>query len=543
MPSKLYIVVLVALVAVFTLVGAGTAQAQAPVTGGTLVYQLGSLPTGIDPVGAQGPDGVNVVNALFDSLTAWNPVTSEVEPAAAVSWEANANATVWTFHLQPGAKFSNGSPVRAIDFKVAWERLFKGAAPNPYNYLLDDVQGSLRLANHKALHLSGVSAPKASTLVVALKHPLGDFPSLVANAMLGPLPHVLVRNPATRAAFHKAPVGNGPFKLAQAWNGRRVIKLVANPGYYGTKPYIDGVTFRVMTDMATAYTKFKAGGLDVCTPSIADHAAAVSAYGVATNGFTAQPGQQTVPGPDGIVGFLSFNTKRAPLDDVKVRQAISLAFDRSAVSGFRPGGELAEPAGSVLLPGVPGYVADAWPYAALDRAQAASLLTAAGHAGGAGLPQIGMLYIPEWRALVMELKAEAATIGVHIKPVPVTWDQFLMRAYTGKFMTTPMYWGLDYPAAYDIDYLLFAGSQNLAGTFYTNPVVNAALNAARATVDTTARIAAFQAVDAQIAADAPIAPLMYGDRTTVCSARLHDATLSPMGLFDFTSVWIQAPMP
>jgi oligopeptide transport system substrate-binding protein len=250
MRNKMWVVVLVALAAVFTLVGAETALATAPVTGGTLVYQLGSLPTGIDPVSAQDPDGFNVVNALFDSLTAWDPVTSEVEPAAAASWEANANATVWTFHLQPGAKFSNGSPVRAIDFKVAWERLFKGAAPNGMNYLLDDVQGSLRLANHKALHLSGVSAPDASTLVVTLKHPLGDFPSIVASPNLGPVPHVLVRNPATRAAFHKAPVGNGPFKLAQAWNGRRVIKLVANPTYYGTKPYIDGVTFKVMTDMA-----------------------------------------------------------------------------------------------------------------------------------------------------------------------------------------------------------------------------------------------------------------------------------------------------
>jgi ABC-type transport system substrate-binding protein len=105
-------------------------------------------------------------------------------------------------------------------------------------------------------------------------------------------------------------------------------------------------------------------------------------------------------------------------------------------------------------------------------------------------------------------------------------------------MTSPEGWIDDYPAANDVLYNLFYGPLNGAGSSYDNPAVNAALLAARSTLDDATRVAAFQSIDATVAADVPVTPVAYMGRTVVCSARLHDAVLSPMNLFDFTRVWI-----
>jgi oligopeptide transport system substrate-binding protein len=117
-------IALCVVVCAFTLVALAAPVASAtPASGGTLAFQLGSQPPGIDPRYAVYYDSAIVADALFDGLTALDGQTAAVLPAAAASWEASADATVWTFHLRPEAKFSDGTPVTAQDFKASWERL------------------------------------------------------------------------------------------------------------------------------------------------------------------------------------------------------------------------------------------------------------------------------------------------------------------------------------------------------------------------------------------------------------------------------------
>lgn len=116
--------------------------------------------------------------------------------------------------------------------------------------------------------------------------------------------------------------------------------------------------------------------------------------------------------------------------------------------------------------------------------------------------------------------------------------QFLPKWNSGRFMMCQDGSDFTSPAAGGL-YHLFYGAENGSRSFYDDPAVNASLRQACETLDDAARVAAFQSIDATIAADAPVTPIGYIKRTVVCSARLHEAVLSPMALFDFTRVWIE----
>jgi len=514
----------------------GAAYVFPPNTSLDLAYQLSSKPAGIDPRFASYYDAATVADALFDGLTSLDAQTSALLPAVASSWDANANVTVWTFHLRADARFSNGAPVTAQDFKFTWERLFTSVSAGWAGVLLRDVQGTAALAAGKAEHLSGVVARNRTTLVVKLTAPFADFPSMVADPCLAPLPRGLLSTARKARQFRSAPVGNGPFMLAGPWNRKGTFSLMPAPGYYGTRPRIAGITFTAITDPAAAYAQFQAGKLDVADFPAASLAEVEAAYGVSADGFTAEPGHQVVPGPTAGVVYCTFNTKKAPLNDVRVRRAFSLALDRTKLSATVPPPSMVlTPATDMLSPGVPGYVPGQWLYARLDQAQAAALLTEAGFPGGAGLPEITFLTTGE--ASFSEYKTDLAAIGVKLRFVKVSGARWSTRWDSGRFMMTQMWAGFPAPNP-SVLYDLFYGPLG-TGSFYDDPTVNASLRRARRTLDTTARVAAFQSIDATVAADAPVTPIAYWSRTTVCSARLDEAVLSQMRLFDFARVGIE----
>jgi len=516
--------------------GHGAAYVVPPNTSLDLAYQLSSKPAGIDPRFASYYDAATVADALFDGLTSLDAQTSALLPAVASSWDASANVTVWTFHLRADAKFSNGTPVTAQDFKFTWERLFTSVSAGWAGVLLRDVKGTAALAAGKAEHLSGVVARNRTTLVVKLTAPFADFPSMVADPCLAPLPRGLLSTATKARQFRNAPVGNGPFMLAEPWNRKSTFSLAPNPDYSGTAPRIAGITFTVIEDPAAAYAQFQAGKLDVADFPAASLAEVEAAYGTSADGFTAEPGHQVVPGPTAGVVYCTFNTKKAPLNDVLVRRAFSLALDRTRLAATVPPPTMVlTQATDMLSPGVPGYVPGQWLYAQLDLAQAEALLTEAGYPGGAGLPEITFLTTGE--ASVSEYKTDLAAIGVKLRFVKVSGAQWSTKWDSGKFMMTQMWAGFPAPSP-SVLYDLFYGPLG-TGSFYDDPAVNASLRRARKTLDTAARVAAFQSIDATVAVDAPVTPIAYWSRTTVCSARLREAVLSQMRLFDFARVWIE----
>ena len=481
------------------------APRDTPVAGGTLVVGLSADLSGIQQGMVMALQDYIVCPALYDSLTSWDPLTSAVRPAVATSWSANAKATVWTFHLRHGVRFSNGKKVQARDFKYAWEWLVREAAPQ--NYLLANVKGWAAMQAGHSAHLSGVSAPSTYTLTVTLAHADADFATEVGQPGLAPVPYGALDTEAQRKSFANKPIGDGPFKMAKPWAHGKGIEMVANANYYGTKPHIAGISFRVEPSASAAYAAFVAGKLDYCEVPHDQLSAAIASYGQSTDGYTAEPGHQVLTGAEQSIFTLAMNTKKGPLAKADVRRAISLAIDRASLCASLS--SAAVPADDYVPPTVPGYQAGSWPYATYDAALAATKLAAAGYPGGAGLPTLTLLYRsghPEEAQEAASVQADLAAIGVQTQLLQKTTEQVWSLLTQGKFdLSAAFGWFADYPTMDDFLTPCF-GPANASSSFYSDPAVTAKLNQARRTLKLATRLQLLQQADAAVGQAAPSPP-------------------------------------
>src|SRR6266487_1882697 len=234
----------------------GSASA-APRRGGTLRIAL-VTPGSLDPAQATGPEQRLLVGNLFDSLTTLD-AAGAVRPAAAASWSSDQTMRHWRFQLRPGATYADGRPVQAADFKAAWERLASPRTrPRPASpaALLGLVEGYQAVATGGSRTISGITAPDPTTLVIDLSQPFADFPTLVADPRLSPIPP---RAPAGGTASLAArSLGNGPFMLARS-SSAQTLQLVRNPHYAGRAAYLDRVQVQVVPDQQTAWLAFQHG--------------------------------------------------------------------------------------------------------------------------------------------------------------------------------------------------------------------------------------------------------------------------------------------
>jgi len=200
-----------------------------PRSGGILPIAL-VTPGSLDPAQATSAEQRLLVGNLFDSLTTLD-AAGAVRPAAAASWSSDQTLRHWRFQLRPGASYADGQPVRAGDFKAAWERLASPSTrPRPASSaaLLGLVDGYTAVAARHARTIRGVSAPDPATLAVGLTQPFADFPALAADPRLSPVPPNALAHGA--AAFAARPLGNGPFMLAKPASSGQELELVRTNG-------------------------------------------------------------------------------------------------------------------------------------------------------------------------------------------------------------------------------------------------------------------------------------------------------------------------
>jgi oligopeptide transport system substrate-binding protein len=546
--NKTWLVLLLAVVLVAALgavVGCGGGEetttttakpADQPVSGGTLSIYINE-PAFIDPVNLQESEGTKVGDALFDSLAKFDPITAKLLPAAAESWSANADASVWTFKLRAGATFSDGTPVTAADFKYAWERICNPANESEVAYHLAPVKGYDEMQAGTATELSGVKAIDATTLEVTLNYGFGDFEYVVGHPALAPIPKAAVEKDPK--AFADMPIGNGPFKMAEPWAHDQYIKVVRNDAYYGDKAYLDGVDFKILADEATAWLEFKAGNLDFneSVPS-ESRDEAITTYGQSADGLTVSPGKQYLGGPELSIYYILMNNKDELLKNAALREALSLAVNRQAISDTVYGG-VRVPASSIVPEGVAGYEAGAWQYSKYDVEAAKAKLAEAGYPEGKGLPEITISFNSgSGHEDVMALiQADWAKIGVTAKLDGQEWAQYLDKLQAGEYQVGRLGWIADYPIIDNFLYPLFTpGGDDMS--FYEDPAVTQALMDARKTVNTDERIAKYQAIVKTIGDAAPVIPIVIYRHHAIGSDRVRDLIYTPQGLVNFDKVWI-----
>ncbi|MDO8544320.1 MAG: peptide ABC transporter substrate-binding protein [Opitutaceae bacterium] len=504
---------------------AACGRRELPATAGvrtqTLLLGNGAEPADLDPHVVTAYSDQNVLMALFEGLTVLDEQTSQPVAAAAERWEASADRLTWTFHLRPGLKWSDGTPLAAADFVQSWRRLLTpaiGAENAYYLYPIKNAEAFNKGQVTDAMSI-GVSAPDDRTVVVNLTRPTPYFPMLVAQPSTYPVNlRVLDKFGAVakRGTHWTRPgnlVGNGPFALKE-WLPNARIVVAHNPNYWNAaNTKLRGITFYPTESPDVDERNFRAGQIHATfTLPLAKVAAWRREGGktAADNPLRLDPFLQTV--------FLRFNTTRDPLNDPRVRRALSMALDRESIAKNVLRGSRAA-AVRLTPPGIGGFMGSVQvPH---DIATARQLLADAGHAGGAGLP------VFELQCRNDELQPEVAEVlqamwqrelGVRVNVARLEQKTWLQNQQTLAYAITFGSWVADFPDASNFLGLFVAdGGYNWTG--WTDAKYDELLGEADKAVETTARHALFDQAEKRLLDGMPIAPLFHGAQTYL----LHSA--------------------
>lgn len=505
-------------------------------------------PQSIDPFDVADDGGMTVVCQLYEPLTAIDYGTGELVCCAASSFEVSEDALSFTFHLRQ-ASFHNGDAVTSADFKRAWERIVdptsqpsreRGVSPHAYHLSL--VQGYDELAAGNATELAGVSCPDDETLVVTLSAPYADFATVLAHPAFVPVPALAFDDPE---AFATQPVGNGPFLLEGDWTSDvGSLSLARFDGYLSSGGDLGRVVIRLEPDVDTSYQDFQTGELDVSFCPVNEASEAASSHGRSEDGRTMTLGQRFVCGPILATYCLVCNNAAGPLANADVRRALSLGIDRSYLADtvFR-GTRI--PADGIIPPPVPGYREGSWAYAALDRARASELLDTSYPTIDGGLRSftVGLMYVKGGgHDDVMEaVAADMEELGVTCTLEAVDLQVFYERLASGNFDFARLDCVTEVACADRVLYPWFH-SAALSGSNYarfSSADIDALLDEARATVDSSARLALIEDVDAQIGQLCPVIPLVYHAQCQVGSDRVAYLTVDPVGNTDFNNAELE----
>ncbi|UWQ19014.1 ABC transporter substrate-binding protein [Jannaschia sp. M317] len=353
-------------------------------------------PPNLDPTGGAAAAIDEVVYAnLFEGLTRFGP-DGAVQPALAKSWEVSEDGKTWTFVLNAGVTFHDGTTMDADDVVFSLDRARAEDSTNAQKALFAGIDS--------------VEAVDATTVRITLSEPNGN---LGFNLAWGDAVIVAPESAETNAT---APVGTGPFKLANWAQGDRV-ELVANPDYWGTAPALTAATFKFISDPNAAFAAMMAGDVDAFPVFPAPET---------LSNFEADPRFSVIVGSTEGETILAMNNKA--ITDVRVREAISHAIDRQAIIDGAMFG-YGTPIGTHFAPHNPDYV-DLTGQSAHDPDRARALLA---EAGVEDLTLRLMLPPPAYARRGGEIIAsQLREVGIKTEISNLEWAQWLEQVFRGK---------------------------------------------------------------------------------------------------------------
>ena len=289
----------------------------------SFTVNAGAAPQSLDPAKIEGtPEGVFARN-LFEPLVI-SDSNDELIPGVALTWSHSDDYKTWTFNLRKDAKWSNADPVTAKDFVFAWRRLADPKTASPYASFLS----YLKLANAEDIlkgKLSpdtlGIEAKDDYTLVLHLEDSVPFADLLTQFYVLSPVPQKVVEKFGDSWSEPKNIVGNGAFKLDSLVVNEEAV-LSKNPYYWDAKNVLlEKVTLLQIQNSSVDYTRYRAGALDIGSFPLELLDSVKKTYP-----------KELVNGADLCTYYYELNVKNPPFDNIKVRQALSMALDRSIIT-------------------------------------------------------------------------------------------------------------------------------------------------------------------------------------------------------------------
>ena len=307
------------------LTGCGNSNAEKTTGSGETEKQEITVATtsesgGLDPAGMIANTYLAYSLSALDELLVYDE-NGEIEYRGATSYETNEDGTVWTFHLREDAKWSDGSPVTAEDYRNTIERSLDPASGNGYANDLFFIENAEAIYNGDAeMDTLGVETPDDNTLIFHLSTPCVYFLDLLRLPVYTPSCHTYATavgdgwdtNPETS-------VSNGPFCLKEYVSGQYFV-LERNPYYWNQDAInLDEITYKFFDSQQAMQAAYETGEIDV-------------APGLLSTVMTEYEGQDDLLLTDAIATrYIYMNLSVEPLQDVRVRKALNLGLDRETL--------------------------------------------------------------------------------------------------------------------------------------------------------------------------------------------------------------------
>jgi oligopeptide transport system substrate-binding protein len=490
---------------VVTACGGGETNVERGNREGVLHYGNGSEPQGLDPHVVTGVPENILIHSLFEGLAVKNPYTLEPEPGVAESWEFSDDGRQLTFHINPQARWSNGDPVTADDYVWSWMRALHPDMGNLYAYMLFPVKNAEAFFSRQIDDFSevGVKAPDPQTLVVTLSEPTPYFLQLMDHFSTFAVHRPTIEkfgkftDRYTRWTRVGNIVSNGPFVLDEWLLNRRISVRRSETYWDRDRVRLNRVVFYPTENSVSEERGFRSGQLHVTATLPLDKIPVYQA--MEDSPYRQEPYLGTY--------FYLINTKRPPMDDPRVRRALAMSVNRTALidSVLQ---RSAVPAYSITPPGTLGYQPPkTFDY---DVEAARALLAEAGYPNGDGWPGAEIVYNTQeaHRKIAVALQQmwkDALNIEVTISNQE--WKVYLDSVTNMDFDMARRGWIGDYVDPNNfLDLYLTGGGNNNTG--YSDPLYDQLVQYAAPQAKTREeRFAAFYKAEKMLMEQMPIIPI------------------------------------
>lgn len=523
-----------------TLVVAGCAKRETDVQRGNQeqVLERGSHSdvTDVDPHTAVTITEIDIASALFEGLVGEDPVDLHPVPGVAEKWDVSPDGLTYTFRLRATAKWSDGTPVTAADFVAAWKRMLAPALAAGNASLLYVLQGAEAFNKGAATDFEsvGVKATDAHTLRVTLDHPTAYFLSLLTHPAWYPVPigtiekYGAVDSRGNRWTSPDRIVGNGPFVL-KTWRANQEIRVEKSPTYWdAANVRLHAIRFHPIDSTDAEERAFRAGQL---------HVTYVVPFSK-TETYRREAPQFLRSDPYLNTYFLRVNTRHPPLDDIRLRQALSLAIDRSAlVDKVLRSGQRA--ATSMTPPGLPNYLPPAVVH--LDSAEANRLLAESTYAKASRPPKIELLYTSSENMRVIAETLQQMwrrELGLNITLVNQENKIVNSERKLGHYDIVLSDWVADYlDASTFLEPWRTDDGNNFTG--WSSPDYDALLFAAARNLDPSSRAQQLSKAETLLLDAAPVIPLYYNAHTFLLQTSVKGWHPTLLDHHPYKHVWLE----
>lgn len=488
-PRKAILVLLALAVA-----GMASAQTPAPAEKRDFVVAFNAVNINFDPHHSIYASEAQLFTAIYEGLFTYDPSSLEPIKAACSAWTVSKDDLTYTFTIRDDARWSDGTPLLAADFRNAWLRALAPAEKADYASFFDVIAGAkaYRLGKNSDPSTVGVSTDGDKTLVVKLASPAAYFTRLLCHHAFSPI-HPSMLGVHDWSSVANIPV-DGPFTIAS--RSKEEIVLAKNPQYWdAANVALPGIRVMLTDDDDKVTRLFDNGGIDwLAGPMNLDKLLSRNAIHAG-----AMFGTQ----------YWYFDCGTAPFDSPDLREALALLLPWKDI---RSTDSYLNPAETLVLP-LAGYT-EAKGISATDETKAMDLLAKSGHAGGAGIPTISIA-IPSGAddavrvSGLMKSAWEKAGLKVEVTTIPAAgyFDAVRQKSGGGTYTLALTTWIGDFadPLAF---LQMWESDSNLNDANYHDPEYDSLL-AASSSLEGEKRFSALAKAETRLLEGAACLPLHY----------------------------------